>query len=264
MSRHKKKKMIILEKENKLAVHQTGHNSGVLHCGIYYTPGSLRAKLCVEGIRLMYAYCDEKKIPYKKCGKLIVATTPLELERLKNLYDRGIKNQVPDMKIYCQDEIKKIEPHVEGLGAIFSPMTGIVDYAKVTNEMAKDFDSCGGEIKLNFNVKSFEDSKDPYYPIKIISTTKEEVLAKHVLCCAGLFSDRLAVKSGCSKNPQIIPFRGEYLILNPDKRHLVKANIYPVPDPSLPFLGVHCTPRMDGNIWLGPNAVIAFKREGYR
>lgn len=256
--------MVLLEKEDRLAVHQTGHNSGVLHCGIYYTPGSLRAKLCVQGIKLMYDYCDKKKIPYKKCGKLIVATNEEELKRLKDLFDRGIQNGVPDLEIYCQSEIHKIEPHCCGVGAIYSPITGIVDYAKVTETMGKDFKQCGGDVKVSFHVDKFEDSKDPLYPVKITSKSKEVVEAKHVLVCAGLFSDRLAVKTGCPRNPQIVPFRGEYLILLPQKRNLVKGNIYPVPDPRLPFLGVHCTPRMDGNIWLGPNAVVAFKREGYR
>lgn len=262
--RHPQLKIAIVEKERKLAFHQSGHNSGVIHAGIYYKPGSLKAKLCVEGLHLSYKYCDEKKIPYKKCGKLIVATDDVEVERLKELYDRGLKNNVPDLKLIDGDKIKEIEPYCEGIKAIWSPHTGIVDWALVTEYYGKDFINAGGEIFLNFEAQKFkETSTNSEYPITIIDAKERKIFSKYVLTCGGLQSDKLAEKTGCSKVPRIIPFRGEYLLLNKDKCHMIKGNIYPVPDPRFPFLGVHFTPRMDGSVWLGPNAVLAFKREGY-
>ncbi|CAG9761877.1 unnamed protein product [Ceutorhynchus assimilis] len=262
--RHPKLKMAILEKENELAKHQTGHNSGVIHAGIYYKPGSLKAKLCVEGMQLMYKYCDEKKIPYKKVGKLIVATDEVEVKRLEELHQRAIENKVPDIKlIKGVEEIKKIEPHCVGLQALWSPHTGIIDYSIVTQQYGIDFKEKGGEVYLNFEVNKFEKSQDPKYPVLIQSKDGQNVKSKYVLTCGGLQSDKLAELSGCPRSPRIVPFRGEYLLLNPEKAHMIRGNIYPVPDPRFPFLGVHFTPRMDGSVWLGPNAVLAFKREGY-
>uniref|UniRef100_A0A1B6HDJ9 L-2-hydroxyglutarate dehydrogenase, mitochondrial n=1 Tax=Homalodisca liturata TaxID=320908 RepID=A0A1B6HDJ9_9HEMI len=261
----------VVEKESELAVHQSGHNSGVLHAGIYYKPGSLRAKLCVEGMKLAYDFCDTFRIPYKKVGKLIVATNHLEVNRLMDLYDRGIKNGVPDLKLIEGSEIKNYEPYCKGVKAIHSPHTGIVDWAEVTRFYGKDFTARGGKVHLNFKVTGFQTvaegdgiEKDASsYPVRISSKNKS-VRAGHVLTCGGLYSDILAEMSGADSEPRIVPFRGEYLLLNPAKQHMVKGNIYPVPDPRFPFLGVHFTPRMDGSIWLGPNAVLAFKREGYR
>lgn len=262
--RHPELKLAIVEKENKLAAHQSGHNSGVIHAGIYYKPGSLKAQLCVEGLQRVYAYCDEKKIPYKKVGKLIVATTPMEVERLNDLHKRGIANKVPDLQLLqSQKEIQCIEPHCRGLKALWSPQTGIVDYVQVTEQYAKDFKQNGGEIYTCFPVTAFNESPNPDYPVTVFSSSDTFVYAKNVLTCGGLYSDKLAEMSGCSKNPRIVPFRGEYLLLNPTKASNIKGNIYPVPDPNLPFLGVHFTPRMDGSVWLGPNAVLALKREGY-
>lgn len=262
--RHPELKMAILEKESVLAKHQTGHNSGVIHAGIYYKPGSLKAKLCVEGMHLMYAYCDEKKIPYKKVGKLIVATDKVEVERLADLHNRAMQNKVPDIKmIDGVDEIQKIEPYCVGLKALWSPHTGIIDYSLVTKQYGVDFKEKGGEIFLNFEVGCFEKSNDSNYPVLIKSLDGQKVKSKYVLTCGGLQSDKLAELSGCPRAPRIIPFRGEYLLLNQSKAHMIKGNIYPVPDPRFPFLGVHFTPRMDGSVWLGPNAVLAFKREGY-
>ncbi|KAK6640186.1 hypothetical protein RUM44_011872 [Polyplax serrata] len=265
--RHKNLKVAIAEKEPKLAYHQSGHNSGVIHAGIYYKPNSLKAKLCVEGFNLAYSYCDSQNIPYKKCGKLIVATNPLELERLNALFDRGMQNNVKDIKIVDKYGIKKIEPHCKGLKAIHSPHTGIVDWALVTQHYGNDFQKMGGEILLNFNVTGFReattnDSRGTAYPV-VLQCKNKEIQAKYVLTCGGLQSDKLSDLSYCSKDPRIVPFRGEYLILKPEKCYLVNGNIYPVPDPRFPFLGVHFTPRMDGSVWLGPNAVLAFKREGY-
>ncbi|XP_046388041.1 L-2-hydroxyglutarate dehydrogenase, mitochondrial [Ischnura elegans] len=261
-------KMAVVEKEKELGVHQSGHNSGVIHAGIYYKPGSLKAKLCVEGLHLAYKFLDEKGIPYKKCGKLIVATNELEVSRLMDLYDRAQKNNCPDVKLIEGKDIKKHEPHCEGIKAIWSPHTGIVDWGLVTQEYGKDFQERGGAIHTSFPVDNFlEDSgasSDNEYPIRVIGNNNQSVRAKYVLTCGGLHADRLAEKCGCSKDPRIIPFRGEYLLLNPEKCNLINGNIYPVPDPRFPFLGVHFTPRMDGSVWLGPNAILAFKREGYR
>ncbi|KAL1489606.1 hypothetical protein ABEB36_013554 [Hypothenemus hampei] len=262
--RHPRLKMAILEKENEMARHQTGHNSGVIHAGIYYKPGSLKAKLCVEGMHLMYQYCDQKKIPYKKVGKLIVATDEVEIERLAELHSRAIENNVPDIKLIKGiDEIQKIEPNCVGLQALWSPHTGIIDYSQVTKQYGLDFKEKGGEIYFNFEVTKFEKSNDEDYPVLIHSKDGQNIKSKYVLTCGGLQSDKLAELSGCPRAPRIVPFRGEYLLLNPNKAHLIKGNIYPVPDPRFPFLGVHFTPRMDGSVWLGPNAVLAFKREGY-
>lgn len=268
--RYPKYKCAVLEKEKTLGEHQSGHNSGVLHAGIYYKPGTLKARLCVEGMKLAYEYCDAKNIPYRKCGKLIVATNKIEVERLMDLYDRALKNKCPDIKIIERKEIKKYEPYCEGIRALWSPHTGIVDWGLVTRHYGKDFKEKGGVIYNDFLVTDFLEepdsskSKDNQYPIRVAGKNDKFVRARYVLTCGGLHSDRLAEKSGCSKEPRIIPFRGEYLLLNPDKCHLIKGNIYPVPDPRFPFLGVHFTPRMDGSVWLGPNAILAFKREGYR
>ncbi|KAI4463834.1 l-2-hydroxyglutarate dehydrogenase mitochondrial [Holotrichia oblita] len=264
LHRHKTSKMAIVEKEHKLAVHQSGHNSGVIHAGIYYTPGSLKAKLCVEGHHLCYKYCDEKNIPYKKVGKLIVATDEVELIRLKDLHERGIKNKVPGLELIEGKKIQEIEPHCKGLKALWSPETGIVDFAMMTDYYAKDFKCLGGDVHLNFKVNKFCENSDPNFPVTIHSSKGETVNAKYVLTCGGLQSDKLAELSGCSPSPKIVPFRGEYLLLDKSKAHMIKGNIYPVPDPRFPFLGVHFTPRMNGDVWLGPNAVLAFKREGYK
>uniref|UniRef100_A0A0P5L0Q2 L-2-hydroxyglutarate dehydrogenase, mitochondrial n=1 Tax=Daphnia magna TaxID=35525 RepID=A0A0P5L0Q2_9CRUS len=271
LMRHPNLKFAVLEKENRLAAHQSGHNSGVIHGGIYYKPGSLKAKLCVEGLHLSYKYFDEKGIPYKKCGKLIVAVAKEELPRLEDLYNRGIKNGVPDIQMVDGAKIKEIEPYCQGLKAVWSPHTGIVDWGLVTQYYGEDFKSLGGEIHLNFEVKDFKVAQESKVKavaankkgIQVTASNGQSVRCRYVLTCGGLQSDRLAELSGCSREPRIVPFRGEYLLLNPAKSHLVKGNIYPVPDPRFPFLGVHFTPRIDGSVWLGPNAVLALKREGY-
>ncbi|KAK7086609.1 hypothetical protein SK128_013101 [Halocaridina rubra] len=258
-------KLSVLEKEDCLAAHQSGRNSGVIHAGIYYKPGSLKAKLCVEGLHLSYKYFDEEGIPYKKCGKLIVALNELEVKRLHDLFERATLNGVPDIKLIEGSEIKNYEPHCKGLKAIWSPHTGIVDWGLVTEHYGKNFRDHGGSIYLDFKVTGFDlvkDEADAEYPVRVFSKDKA-VRCKYVLTCGGLQSDLLAELSGCSGDPHIVPFRGEYLLLSKEKAHLVRGNIYPVPDPRFPFLGVHFTPRMNGDIWLGPNAILAFKREGY-
>ncbi|CAG5134866.1 unnamed protein product, partial [Candidula unifasciata] len=273
ITRHPNLKIAVLEKEPTLAVHQSGHNSGVIHAGIYYVPGSLRAKLCVKGLEMTYNYCDKHNIPYKKCGKLIVATSPEEVPRLEVLMDRGLKNGVKDLRMVGPDVIKEIEPNCVGLKAIHSPHTGIIDWGLVTKYYGKEFEKRGGTIYTNFNVTKFSvNTESPEgstsglnHEVKIHGEDEQNqvVDCRYVVTCGGLQSDRLAEKSGCNREPRIVPFRGEYLLLKQEKSNLVNGNIYPVPDPRFPFLGVHFTPRMDGSVWLGPNAVLAFKREGY-
>ncbi|XP_018356418.1 PREDICTED: L-2-hydroxyglutarate dehydrogenase, mitochondrial [Trachymyrmex septentrionalis] len=264
--RHPNMKMAIVEKENALAMHQTGHNSGVVHAGIYYTPGSMKAKLCVEGLKMSYEYFCKNNIPHKKIGKLIVAQNPAEVKRIDDLFIRGTNNNVPDLQIVEKDCISKYEPKCKGEKALWSPWTGIVDWAVVCKSFAEDFQKMGGEIFLNFEVIGFAEmagkEKNQLSPISVQSKNRC-IPTKYVLTCAGLHSDRLAVMTGCDVNPRIVPFRGEYLLLNDDKRHLCTTNVYPVPDPRFPFLGVHFTPRVTGEIWLGPNAVLALAREGY-
>ncbi|CAD5120393.1 DgyrCDS8964 [Dimorphilus gyrociliatus] len=258
----------VLEKEDKLAAHQSGNNSGVIHAGIYYVPGSLKAKLCVEGLRLAYEYCDANNVPYKKCGKLIVATQPDELPRLANLHERGLKNDVPDLKLIENEEgIREIEPNCRGLKALHSPHTGIVDWAEVSRSYGKNFEKSGGKIFLNHEVTGFRESgmTDDDFPVEIsLKSQPYKIRTRYVITCTGLQSDKVAALSGGTPHPKIVPFRGEYLLLKKEKSDLVRGNIYPVPDPKFPFLGVHFTPRMNGDVWLGPNAVLAFKREGYK
>ncbi|KAM5235133.1 L-2-hydroxyglutarate dehydrogenase, mitochondrial [Ctenodactylus gundi] len=270
--RHPALSVAVLEKEKDLAMHQTGHNSGVIHSGIYYKPESLKAKLCVQGAALIYEYCSQKGISYKQCGKLIVAVEQEEIPRLQALYERGLQNGVPGLRLLQQQDIKKKEPYCRGLMAIDCPSTGIVDYRQVALSFAQDFQEAGGTVMTNFEVKDIEMAKESpssskdgmKYPIVIKNIKGEEVRGRHVVTCAGLHSDRVSELSGCSPDPRIVPFRGDYLLLKAEKSYLVRGNIYPVPDSRFPFLGVHFTPRMDGSIWLGPNAVLAFKREGYR
>ncbi|XP_074655519.1 L-2-hydroxyglutarate dehydrogenase, mitochondrial-like [Tubulanus polymorphus] len=262
--RHPNLKFAVVEKEKHLAMHQSGHNSGVIHAGIYYTPGSLKAKLCVEGMDLAYKYCNENNIPYKKVGKLIVAVEPDEIPRLNVLWDRALKNNVKDVRYVGADEIREIEPNCLGLKAIHSPHTGIVDWQLVSRSYGTNFKERGGKIFTSFEVANFKMSSDPEYPVSVIDKKGVNLRCKYLLTCGGLYSDKLAEKSGCNSIPRIVPFRGDYLQLKPEKSNMVNGNIYPVPNPQFPFLGVHFTPRMDGSVWLGPNAVLAFRREGYK
>ncbi|KPJ11161.1 L-2-hydroxyglutarate dehydrogenase, mitochondrial [Papilio machaon] len=262
--RHPTLKIAIVEKENRFACHQSGNNSGVIHAGIYYKPGSLKAKLCVEGLNLSYQYLDKKGIKYSKCGKLIVATQRSEVPRLLDLYDRGVKNGVKDIKLMDSKEMHELEPNCKGLEALWSPHTGIVDWGEVTNSYVKDFEECGGKSYLNFEVTKFIESEGAEYPVTLNSSKGNKIEAKYVLTCCGLQSDTVAVLTGCPEEPKIIPFRGEYLYLKPNKSKIANANIYPVPDPRFPFLGVHLTPKIDGRVIVGPNAILAFCKEGYR
>lgn len=259
LQRHPHLRLIVLEKEDTLSKHQTGHNSGVIHSGIYYTPGSLKAKLCTEGRRALWAYCDKKRIPYRQVGKLIVATEPSELPRLESLMQRGVANGIEGLEMLDDAAIAQREPHCRGIQAIFSPVTGIVDYGAVARAFGDDIREMGGEIATNREVVGFERRGAS----ALVKTKAGDYEARYVITCGGLMADRLAKMAGGASDPKIVPFRGDYLILKPEKRYLVKGNIYPVPDPAFPFLGVHFTPRMNGDIWLGPNAVLAFAREGY-
>ena len=253
-------KVIVLEKEHKIAQHQTGHNSGVIHAGIYYTPGSLKARLCVAGAAELIRYCDERGIPRKRPGKLIVATREDELPRLQDLLERGTANGVRDLRMVETDELREIEPHCSGIRALLSPNTGIVDYTQVAEAYADDVRAAGGEIRTGQRIIGIRRRAGR----TLVSTTQSEFEARTLVACAGLYSDRVAELSGSAREPRVVPFRGDYYILKPERRNLVRGNIYPVPDPKFPFLGVHFTPRMNGDVWLGPNAVLAFSREGYR
>ncbi|XP_043998462.1 L-2-hydroxyglutarate dehydrogenase, mitochondrial [Gambusia affinis] len=271
IQRHPALSFVLLEKEKELAMHQSGHNSGVIHSGIYYTPGSLKARLCVRGATLAYQYCEKKGIPYKRCGKLIVAVEQEEIPRLKALYERGLKNKVRDLSVVDAKGIREREPYCRGIMALDSPYTGIVDWRTVALRYGRDFEEAGGAVVTEFEVSDMSVVKESpagspdgmKHPIAIRDKKGHEVRCRYVLTCGGLYSDRLSQISGCSREPRIVPFRGDYLVLKPEKHYLVRGNIYPVPDPRFPFLGVHFTPRMDGGVWLGPNAVLAFKREGY-
>ncbi|XP_065215588.1 L-2-hydroxyglutarate dehydrogenase, mitochondrial [Planococcus citri] len=264
-------KVAILEKEKDVAMHQSGHNSGVIHAGIYYAPGSMKAKFCVEGARQTFAFCDLHKIPYKKCGKLIVATNAFEVGNLMRLYDNALKNRVPGAELVEQKQIRDIEPYCQGLRAIYSPNTGIIDWAEFTRRCAEDFQRKGGKLFCNFKVtkvneaeKGSPDVDVSQAPIEFHDESRGKIVrSKFAIFCGGLYSDKLAELVDGLPDPRIVPFRGEYLELKEDKRFLVKGNIYPVPDARFPFLGVHFTPRMDGRILVGPNAVLAFSREGY-
>lgn len=253
-------RLVVLEKEHDIAQHQSSHNSGVIHSGLYYTPGSLKARACVAGAARLIRYCDEKGIPYRLCGKVVVATSPDEIPRLEELYRRGQANGVKGLRLVAAEELRELEPHVTGVRALWSPNTGIVDFADVARAYARDVCEAGGEIRTGHRVVAIRAGSRG----RLIETVAGDVEGRVIVTCAGLYADRVARLTGAPPVPQIVPFRGDYYVLRPERRHLVRGNVYPVPDPRFPFLGVHFTPRMDGAVWLGPNAVLAFAREGYR
>ena len=252
-------KLATVEKEAAFNRHQTGHNSGVIHSGIYYKPGSLKAKLCVEGRKAVWDYCDAKGIEYRNVGKLILATEESELGRLEDLWQRGHQNGLEGLEMLDAAGIQEREPHARGIRAIFSPVTGIVDWGRVSLAYADDVREAGGDLFLYREITAIERRNG----VTVLRSPGGDIEARAVITCGGLYSDKLAKMTGGKTDPKIVPFRGDYLILKPEKRALVKGNIYPVPDPEFPFLGVHFTPRMNGEVWLGPNAVLAFAREGY-
>jgi L-2-hydroxyglutarate oxidase len=257
--RYPEAKILLVEKEAELCQHQTGRNSGVIHSGIYYKPGSYKAKFAKAGAESMVRFCAEYQIPYDVCGKLIVATSDDELPRLENLYKRGLENQIPVRRLTAE-QVREIEPHVSAIAGIHVKTTGITNYRLVAEVFSKQIIGAGGTIRLGSKVVAISDSGSK---TKVIQTTSGEFETKFIVNCAGLFSDRVAGMSGNPSPVKIVPFRGEYFELVPEKRHLVKSLIYPVPDPNFPFLGVHFTRMVDGSVHAGPNAVLAFAREGY-
>ncbi|XP_011499979.1 PREDICTED: L-2-hydroxyglutarate dehydrogenase, mitochondrial [Ceratosolen solmsi marchali] len=265
--RHPQMRIAIVEKEDGLAKHQTGHNSGVIHAGIYYKPESLKSKLCVEGLKLSYDYIKEKNIPFKQVGKLIVASNDSEITYLNELYERGLKNKCPDIELIDKNCIKNHEPKCTGVKAIWSPWTGIVDWAVVCQHFAEDLKKMGGDIFLNFEVSGIAEcvkcKGETNSPFISLYSTNKYLNTKYILTCAGLHSDRLAAITGCDLSTRIVPIRGEYLLIKEDKKNFISTNIYPVPNPKFPFLGVHFTPKLNGDTWIGPNAVVAFAKEGY-
>ncbi len=252
-------KIGIVDKEDTLAQHQTGHNSGVIHSGIYYAPGSLKAKNCVTGVKSLLEFCDAEGIKYDLCGKVIVATSEEELPRLEELHRRGTANGVPGLEKIDRERLLEIEPHSAGIMALHSPRTGIIDYSEVTRAYARHVEANGGEIVLGAKVEGIHTASDHMHLI----TTKGDVQAKHLINCGGLYADAIARMMGLSLGLRIVPFRGEYYILRPESHHLVKGLIYPVPDPEFPFLGVHFTHTIHGDVEAGPNAVLATAQEGY-
>jgi L-2-hydroxyglutarate oxidase len=250
--------LLLCEKEDGLARHQTGHNSGVIHSGIYYKPGSYKARFAVEGCRLMAEFCKEHGIAHDVCGKIIVATEDWELPQIQKLLERGLANGIPVQRL-GPEQIKEHEPHCAGKAGIFVPTTGIADYKAVAREYASQAQTRGAVIRLGCAITSLN-SRDGH---TVLQTTQGDYAARFLINCGGLHSDRIARMDGTDPKAQIIPFRGEYYELRPDRRHLVRNLIYPVPNPDFPFLGVHFTRMTDGNIHCGPNAVLALKREGY-
>jgi L-2-hydroxyglutarate oxidase LhgO len=243
-----------------MAAHQSGHNSGVVHAGLYYAPGSLKARLCREGKAELERYCEEHEIPLQRVGKLVIATGPEELPRLAALQERAEANQVEGLEAIGPERMAEIEPHAIGVAALWSPSTGIVDYRRVAAAYATDVEALGGTIRTSHQLTAVRSDGSA----QVLETTAGTVRARHVVTCAGLWADRVAAMTGAGGKEQIVPFRGDYYTLRPEARDLVRGLIYPVPDPRFPFLGIHLTRRIDGNVLAGPNAVLAFARAGYR
>jgi len=253
-------RLLLLEKEAGLGQHQTGHNSGVLHAGLYYKPGSLKAKMAVEGLRQMADFCQKHKVPHEQCGKIVVATEPEELPRLEKLLERGQANGLKGLRKLGPEQIREIEPHAAGLAAIHVPEEGIVDYGAVVAAMAGEIRRLGGEIKTGEQVERLEGSGGRWK----IRSSVSEFETKQVVVCAGLHSDQVVSRSGMKPSAKIMPFRGEYYMIRKERQTLVRNLIYPVPDPQFPFLGVHFTRMIAGGVEAGPNAVLALAREGYK
>ncbi|HEY9620743.1 MAG TPA: L-2-hydroxyglutarate oxidase [Crinalium sp.] len=251
-------KILVLEKESKWAFHQTGNNSGVIHSGVYYKPGSFKAKFCRDGCNSMVEFCREHNIPHEVCGKVIVATEEKELPLLENLYQRGLQNGIPVTRITAE-QVREYEPHVSAIAGIWVSSTGIADYKKVCHKYAELIQEQGGDLRLNTKVLRIVETPEG----QVLETNQGSFQAKFVINCAGLHSDRVAKLNQVDPQAKIVPFRGEYYELVPEKRHLVKGLIYPVPNPDFPFLGVHFTRMIDGTVHAGPNAVLSLKREGY-
>jgi L-2-hydroxyglutarate oxidase len=259
LARDPHRSVCVLEGESELGSHQTGHNSGVIHAGVYYQPGSLKARLCVEGAHDLYDYCEQRGISYERCGKLIVATECSELARLDELERRGHANGVSGLRRLQAGEIERIEPHARGIAALHSPETGIVDFPQVALAYADDVLRAGGRIATDCRVEAVDVSSRAIR----LTHSRGSTEARHAVFCAGAWADRLAVAAGADPDPRIVPFRGAYLRLVPARRELVRSLIYPVPDPSLPFLGVHLTKHIHGDVLIGPTALLAAARDAY-
>jgi L-2-hydroxyglutarate oxidase LhgO len=260
-------RLVIVEKEAAITSHQSGRNSGVIHSGIYYAPGSLKAKACVAGHEAMLQYCREKGIEFELCGKVIVALDESELPRLNDLYERGKANGVAGLEMIEAPRLREIEPYAAGIRALYSPQTGIVNYKQVACAYADDILAASGEIVTGCRVEQLAPGEVAVLRLSGNVESDQwsrEINARFVITCGGLHSDRLAGKTGSDHAVKIVPFRGDYYLLRPEKRSMVRGLIYPVPDPRFPFLGVHFTRIMNGEVWAGPNAVLAFAREGYR
>ncbi|MBI3692799.1 MAG: L-2-hydroxyglutarate oxidase [Mycolicibacterium aromaticivorans] len=258
MSRRPQDSVAVVEREDAPARHQTGHNSGVVHGGIYYQPGSLKARLCVDGARMMYEYCEHNAIAHQRCGKLIVAVSAEELGRLDDLQERGIANAVPGLRRIGAQEIAEIEPNAVGLQALHAPNTGIVDYPAVARTLVAELTAAGVSIRFGTEVTGIEGADNP-----IVHTAGGPLRARTVIACAGLWADRLARRAGAPRDPQIVPFRGAYLGLKPTDSPRLNGMIYPVPNPELPFLGVHITKHITGDVTLGPTAMMVGARDAY-
>ena len=252
--------VIVLEKERELAHHQTGHNSGVIHSGVYYKPGSAKARTCTRGGTLLRQFCDENAVRYDECGKIIVARDNSEIPMLEELHRRATANGVPRLALLSSEQLREVEPHATGLRALHVPTAAIVDYRKVSEALARRITEAGGKIQTGAGVTAIQETPGEI----VLQTTAGDVRARTYIACAGLHSDRVVQLSGSQPDAKIIPFRGEYFELVPERHHLVRGLIYPVPDPRFPFLGVHFTRVIDNGVEAGPNAVLALAREGYR
>jgi L-2-hydroxyglutarate oxidase len=253
-------RVTVLEKEAKVCAHQSGHNSGVLHSGLYYKPGSLKARLAVSGIREMLAFCQEHAVPHEVCGKLVVAADESEVPRLRDLHERGMQNGLEGLRLLDREQMLEVEPHVGGVAGLRVPQEGIVDYAKVCEALLKEIEAKGGSAVLGAKVTSLRLANGEWR----VGSTAGDYAADFVINCAGLHCDRVSMLAGEKREVRIVPFRGEYYQIRPERQHLVRNLIYPVPDPQFPFLGVHFTRLIHGGVEAGPNAVLAFAREGYR
>jgi L-2-hydroxyglutarate oxidase len=262
MQRHPEQSVLLIEKESMLAQHQTGHNSGVIHAGVYYQPGSLKAKFCKAGVKATIGFCRQFDVPFDQCGKLLVASNDLEYQRMLDLLDRCKENEI-EAELIDQQTLKQLEPNISGLGAIRVKETGIVNYQLLTEKMAEQFQKIGGQVKLSSKVIAMNETPEHVSLTVKHNNETTEITTRFLISCSGLMADRCTKMLGIKTDFQIIPFRGEYYQLPPRHNQLVKHLIYPIPDPDLPFLGVHLTRMIDGSVTVGPNAVQGWKREGY-
>ncbi|MBF6555689.1 MAG: L-2-hydroxyglutarate oxidase [Acidimicrobiales bacterium] len=260
LRRHPSLRLLVVDKEPLVASHQTGHNSGVLHAGLYYTPGSLKARLCRSGKSMLEEYAEQRGIPVQRCGKLVIATGSTELPALDELHRRGEANGVPDLQMLGPAGLRDVEPHATGIRALWSPSTAIVDYRTVAAAMVDDIRAAGGQIRLSTEITAVTKSSGQL----LLESASETLAARNMVACAGLQADRVSQMTGSPSLETMVPFRGSYYLLSPSTRSLVRGLIYPVPDPQFPFLGIHLTRRIDGEVLAGPNAVLAYRREGYR